>query len=120
MLTRVLALLLTVALLWSGHSGAQAQHVHAQALPGHQVTQVDGSAPTAWPESPVEHHAFDAQPAPALVDAPVETPGLLMAPVTTSAQALGSTRPCTWARQPAASPCLAGPLRPPCCTAFAG
>ena len=62
----------------------------------------------------VEDHHLDDLPSQVQNDPPAETPGLLAAPVAPAAQASVMATPRAVVSTAAVSPCLAGPLRPPC------
>jgi uncharacterized iron-regulated membrane protein len=120
MVSRVIALLVAVALLWSGLSTLElmrpvaqpsaGQWQHASAEPGGRAAGQDGS---------VEHHHLDDLPSQPQNDPPSESPGLLPAVPEHRGQALAMSKPLATLRAGARSPFLAGPLRPPCCSPVA-
>jgi hypothetical protein len=116
---RVIALVLSVILFWSGLSTIEAPRAFAPPLTEqqHAITRAGGLA--AAHEGSVEHHHLDDLPSQAQIDPPTETPGLLPAPLNPGAQDRAAGRPRSFVSNEVASPFLAGPLRPPCGAALA-
>lgn len=111
--TRVIALFLAFVLLWSGLSTIEAPRAFASPSPEqHAVAHAGGLAPAH--AGSVEHHPLDDLPSQPLSDPPTETPGLLPALLNPCAQARALGRPRSIVSNDVRSPCLAGPLRPPC------
>jgi hypothetical protein len=117
---RVIALVLSVVLLWSGLSTIEAPLVFAQPSPEQQHALVHAGGQVAAHEGSVEHHHLDDLPSQAQSDPVSETAGLLPAHLTPSAPSVVMAQPRAFASAEAGPPFLAGPLRPPCCAAFAG
>jgi hypothetical protein len=109
---RVLALLLAVVLLWSGLNTLEPARSLASAVPER--------APAAAYEGSVEDHHLDDLPSQAQSDPLPETPGVMPALLVPSAQRKVTAQPHPFASDETESPCLAGPLRPPCGAALAG
>ncbi len=116
--TRVIAFLLAAFLLWSGVSTIE-MPVPDMRLPSElQVAKSDASQSAALDGSVAEHHLDDV-PAQASSDPPPEPQ--IVFPELLTARLLGGLSDSlgTPALVALISPHLAGPLRPPCCTAFA-
>lgn len=117
---RVIALFLAFVLFWSGLSTFEAPSALAQHSPEQQHALAHAGGPSGLHDGSVEDHHLDDLPSQAQSDPPAETPGLLPAPLRHTAQALATAQPHTFVSAAAGSPCLAGPLRPPCSEALAG
>jgi hypothetical protein len=118
--SRVIAFVLALFLFWSGLNTIEApsaslhpshEQQHAMSPAGGSPTLNDGS---------VEDRHLDDQPLQALNDSPVETFGLLPAPLRPDAQSLATVEPHAFVLAAAGSPFLAGPLRPPRSEALSG
>jgi hypothetical protein len=120
MLSRVLAFLLAVVLLWSGLSTIEAPQAFALPSPEQGLAVAHAGDQSAAQEGSVEHHHLDDLPSQAQSDPPSETPGLLPAPLAPSAQRMVMAQPHPSASDEAVPPFLAGPLRPPCSAALTG
>jgi hypothetical protein len=122
MLSRVLAFLLAVVVLWSGLNSIEAPRIFASPSPSpEQVVAIShAGGQTAAAEGSVEHHHLDDLPSQVLSDPPPETPGLLPASLAPSAPRMVMALPHPFASAEVGSPFLAGPLRPPCSAARTG
>lgn len=118
--SRVIALFLAVVLFWSGLSTIEAPNASAQPLTEqqHAIAHAGGSADLH--DGSVEDHHLDDLPSQAQGDPSAETPGLLPAPLRPTSPSMATAQPHTFVSTAAASPFLAGPLRPPCSEALAG
>lgn len=121
MFARVIASLLALVLLWSGVSTIEVPRAFAPTSPEqqHATAPADGRS-AGYLEGSVDDHHLDDIPSQAQSDSPPETPGLLSAPVTGRFLDGLLAQPRTLASVASAPPFLAGPLRPPCRTTFAG
>ena len=118
--SRVIAFLLAFVLFWSGLSTIEAPSALAQPSPEQSYALSHSGAQHSLDDGSVEDHHLDDQPLQAQGDPAAETPGLLPAPLMPSSQSLATAQPHTFVSAAIRSPFLAGPLRPPCCEAFAG
>lgn len=112
MALRVIALVLSFVLLWSGLTSVEPPRPSAPAAPA--TVLADAATPPNTLAGSVEHHHLDDQPSQALGEQPVESPGLLPSTPAPAVQVAGTVRRLPASGLPWASPCLAGPLRPPC------
>jgi hypothetical protein len=117
---RVIAFLLAAVLLWSGLNTIEAPRAFASPSPEQRLAIVHAGSQAAPHEGSVEHHHLDDLPSQAQSDPPPETPGLLPAPLASSAQRMVMAQPHAFASAETGPPFLAGPLRPPCRAALAG
>jgi hypothetical protein len=117
---RVIALFLAFILLWSGLNTTEAPRAFAQPSPEQKFAIVHAGGVAAEREGSVEHHHLDDLPSQAQCDPPIETPGLLPAPLTRSTPSVAMAQPRSLASAEVGPPFLAGPLRPPCGAALAG
>jgi hypothetical protein len=120
MLSRVLTLFLALALLWSGFSSAEPQHVPAQPAYAQMPAMVDAPGQAVGHEDWVEQHQPDDLTPQAQTETQTESPGLLLAVLVPSVPALVMAQPRAFASAEAGPPFLAGPLRPPRSAARAG
>lgn len=111
---RVISVVLSLVLLWSGLSTIEAPRAFAALSSEQQHAIASGGGLAATHEGSVEHHHLDDLPSQSQVDPPTETPGLLPATLDPSAGAVVTGRPRGVMSTAAGSPFLAGPLRPPC------
>jgi hypothetical protein len=119
MFTRVVALVLTFVLLWSGLTPSKALDAHAQPPTGQQQALAQAVERAPAHEASVTHHLNDML-SHAQGDISSETLALLPSPLTLGAEPLVVARPHTLASAFAGPPFLAGPLRPPRSPSFAG
>lgn len=115
---RVIALLLAVVFFWSGLSTFEAPSALAQSSTDQQHTVAHAGGPAALNDGSVADHHLDDLPSQAQSDPSTDTPGLLWAPVASVAPASRMATPRAAVTTAAGSPCLAGPLRPPCTDAI--
>lgn len=120
MLSRVLAFLLAVVVLWSGLNTIEVPRIFASPLPEQVVVMAHDGGQAAAAEGSVEHHHLDDLPSQVQSDPPPETPELLPVSLAPSASRMVMALPHPFASAEAGSPFLAGPLRPPCSAALAG
>lgn len=117
---RVIALFLSLVLLWSGLATVEAPHVLAQPAPEPGLAVVIDADEAALQHGSVEHHHLDDLPSQAQGDPPGDPPAL---PTMSWASGL---RPAAVVLRHAPAPAealppfLAGPLRPPRQVALAG
>jgi hypothetical protein len=117
---RVIAFLLCVVMLWSAVGTIEVPPVLVQPAPAQQQLVADAAGPAATHEGSVEHHHLDDLPSQqAHTNPATETPGMLPDPLKSAAQPAVAPRR-TVVAAGVGSPCLAGPLRPPCVAALAG
>jgi len=118
--TRVIAFFLAFVVFWAGLNTIEAPSVslHSSHAQQHAMGPAVGS-PTLNDGS-VEDHHLDDQPLQAPNDAPVETLGLLPAPLMPDAHSPATVEPHAFVSAVAGSPFLAGPLRPPRSEALSG
>lgn len=118
--SRVIAFFLTIVLFWSGLSTIEVPSSLAQPSTEQQHALAHAGGDPGAHDGSVEDHHLDDLPSQAQGDPSAETPGLLPAPLRPNSQSLATAQPHTCVSAAAASPFLAGPLRPPCGEALAG
>lgn len=109
---RVVALLLSFVLLWSGLTTVEPPRLGAPEAPA--VALTDALTLLAPSDGSVEHHHLDDLPSQALGDQPVESPALPTSSRAPGVRVPTAVRPHPVPSRAVASPCLAGLLRPPC------
>ena len=112
MALRVIALVLSFVLLWSGLTTVEPPRLSASAAPAGVLA--DAATPPSPLAGSVEHHHLDDLPSQALGEQPAESPVLLPSMPAPAVQVAATVRRLPASGLPWASPCLAGLLRPPC------
>lgn len=110
---RVVALLLSFVLLWSGLTTVEPPRLGAPAAAPTAALR-DASTLLAPSDGSVEHHHLDDLPSQALGDPPVEIPALLASSPAPGGRVPKAVRPPPVASRTVPAPWLAGLLRPPC------
>lgn len=111
---RIIARLLALFMFWSGFAAIEAPDALGQSSTERSLLISQSIVPPAANEGSVEHHHLDDLPGQAQYEPPVEPSGLLPGMPKARAPSLSMARPLASVTLPTESPCLAGPLRPPC------
>jgi hypothetical protein len=115
---RVIAFFLALVLLWSGLGTIEAPDAWAQPASEPSLAQLEAAQPAGTHPGSVEDHHLDDLPMQAQNEPPAEGPGLVPAWLKPAANPGTAARPPVFLTAGTGSPCLAGPLRPPCRSAF--
>jgi len=114
--TNSIARLLIVFLLWSGFGAIETSRAFGLSTSEPRICLSHSVGQSAAVEGSVEHHHLDDLPTQAFNDTPTETLGLLPGAPMPNEPWLGIVQPLDCESTLQKSPCLAGPLRPPCTT----
>jgi hypothetical protein len=117
--SRVIAFFLALVLLWSGVSTIESPLPDARPAP-EQPHAMGHAGQDPAHEGSVDDHHLDDVPAQASSDPPPEPQSVFPDPMTARLLGARLAPPGAPALVALVPPFLAGPLRPPCCTALAG